>query len=70
MQARHIAREAGAPLTPGTQDPVPAPTRSCAFAREYGYPVAIKAAFGGGGRGLKVAWREEEVAEPVRVGGP
>src|SRR5207248_2558351 len=34
-----------------------------AFAREYGYPVAIKAAFGGGGRGLKVAWREEEVGE-------
>ena len=40
-----------------------------AFAREYGYPVAIKAAFGGGGRGLKVAWRDEEVADLLRVGG-
>jgi acetyl-CoA/propionyl-CoA carboxylase, biotin carboxylase, biotin carboxyl carrier protein len=61
VRARHIAREAGAPLTPGTQDPVTGPDEVRAFGREYGYPVAIKAAFGGGGRGLKVAWREEEV---------
>ncbi len=61
VKARHIAREAGAPLTPGTQDPVTGADEVRAFAREYGYPVAIKAAFGGGGRGLKVAWREEEV---------
>ncbi len=61
VRARHIAREAGAPLTPGTQDPVTGAGEVRAFAREYGYPVAIKAAFGGGGRGLKVAWREEEV---------
>jgi acetyl-CoA/propionyl-CoA carboxylase, biotin carboxylase, biotin carboxyl carrier protein len=61
VRARHIAREAGAPLTPGTQDPVTGADEVRAFAREYGYPVAIKAAFGGGGRGLKVAWREEEV---------
>ena len=60
VRARHIAREAGAPLTPGTQDPVTGANEVRAFAREYGYPVAIKAAFGGGGRGLKVAWREEE----------
>src|ERR1700760_3983126 len=63
VRARHIALEAGAPLTPGTPDPVRDAGEVLAFAREYGYPVAIKAAFGGGGRGLKVAGREEEVAE-------
>ena len=63
VRARHIALEAGAPLTPGTPDPVRGAGEVLAFAREYGYPVAIKAAFGGGGRGLKVAWREEEVAD-------
>src|SRR5690348_3251247 len=63
VRARHIALEAGAPLTPGTPDPVRDAGEVLAFAREYGYPVAIKAAFGGGGRGLKVAWREEEVAD-------
>jgi acetyl-CoA/propionyl-CoA carboxylase, biotin carboxylase, biotin carboxyl carrier protein len=63
VRARHIALEAGAPLTPGTPDPVRDAGEVLAFAREYGYPVAIKAAFGGGGRGLKVAWREEEVPD-------
>ncbi len=63
VRARHIAREAGAPLTPGTQDPVSGADEVLAFGREHGFPVAIKAAFGGGGRGLKVAWREEEVPE-------
>ena len=63
VRARHIAREAGAPLTPGTSDPVRDAEEVRAFGREYGYPIAIKAAFGGGGRGLKVAWREEEVSE-------
>jgi acetyl-CoA/propionyl-CoA carboxylase biotin carboxyl carrier protein len=63
VQARRIAREAGAPLTPGTPDPVSGADEVLAFAAEYGFPVAIKAAFGGGGRGLKVAWREEEVPE-------
>jgi acetyl-CoA/propionyl-CoA carboxylase biotin carboxyl carrier protein len=63
VRARHIAREAGAPLTPGTPDPVRDAGEVRAFGREYGYPIAIKAAFGGGGRGLKVAWREEEVTE-------
>jgi len=61
VRARHIAREAGAPLAPGTANPVADADEIFAFAREHGYPVAIKAAFGGGGRGLKVAWREEEV---------
>jgi acetyl-CoA/propionyl-CoA carboxylase, biotin carboxylase, biotin carboxyl carrier protein len=63
VRARHIARQAGAPLTPGTQEPVRDAEEVKAFAAEYGYPVAIKAAFGGGGRGLKVAWREDQVDE-------
>jgi acetyl-CoA/propionyl-CoA carboxylase biotin carboxyl carrier protein len=63
VRARHIAREAGAPLTPGTPGPVRDAEEVKAFGREYGYPIAIKAAFGGGGRGLKVAWREAEVTE-------
>src|SRR5690349_6106158 len=61
VKARHIALEAGAPLTPGTPDPVRDADEVKEFGREHGYPVAIKAAFGGGGRGLKVAWKEEEV---------
>ena len=63
VKARHIALAAGAPLTPGTPDPVRDAGEVLAFGREHGYPLAIKAAFGGGGRGLKVAWREEEVAD-------
>jgi len=62
VRARHIALEAGAPLTPGTPDPVRDAGEIRAFGAQYGYPVAIKAAFGGGGRGLKVAWSEDEVA--------
>jgi acetyl-CoA/propionyl-CoA carboxylase biotin carboxyl carrier protein len=63
VRARHLALEAGAPLTPGTPDPVTGAAEVRAFGRQHGYPVAIKAAFGGGGRGLKVAWREEEVED-------
>jgi acetyl-CoA/propionyl-CoA carboxylase, biotin carboxylase, biotin carboxyl carrier protein len=63
VRARHIAREVGAPLAPGTSEPVRDAEEVRAFGRRYGFPVAIKAAFGGGGRGLKVAWREEDVAE-------
>jgi acetyl-CoA/propionyl-CoA carboxylase biotin carboxyl carrier protein len=63
VKARHLALAAGAPLTPGTPDPVSGADEVRQFGRQYGYPVAIKAAFGGGGRGLKVAWREEEVGE-------
>ena len=55
VQARHIAMKAGAPLVPGTKDPVSGADEVVAFAEEHGLPVAIKAAFGGGGRGLKVA---------------
>ncbi|MFW3172806.1 acetyl/propionyl/methylcrotonyl-CoA carboxylase subunit alpha [Geodermatophilus sp. CPCC 206100] len=63
VQARHIATRAGAPLVPGTTDPVSGPEEVLAFADEHGLPVAIKAAFGGGGRGLKVARTREEIPE-------
>jgi len=61
--ARHIALAVGAPLAPGTADPVAGVEEVVAFAEQYGLPVAIKAAFGGGGRGLKVAWTAEELPE-------
>ena len=63
VTARHIAMRAGAPLVPGTKEPVSGPEEVVAFASEYGLPVAIKAAFGGGGRGLKVARTLEEIPE-------
>jgi len=61
--ARHIALKIGAPLAPGTADPVSGAEEVLAFAEEYGVPVAIKAAFGGGGRGLKVARTMEEIPD-------
>ncbi len=61
VTARHIAQRAGAPLVPGTAEPVADAEEIVAFAREFGLPVAIKAAFGGGGRGLKVARTLEEI---------
>ncbi|MDT0452533.1 acetyl/propionyl/methylcrotonyl-CoA carboxylase subunit alpha [Streptomyces hesseae] len=63
VAARHIAQRAGAPLVAGTPDPVAGAEEVVAFAREHGLPIAIKAAFGGGGRGLKVARTLEEVPE-------
>jgi len=63
VTARHIALKAGAPLVPGTKDPVSSADEIIAFADEHGLPVAIKAAFGGGGRGLKVARTKEEIPE-------
>jgi acetyl-CoA/propionyl-CoA carboxylase biotin carboxyl carrier protein len=63
VAARHIAQRAGAPLVAGTPDPVSGAEEVVAFAREHGLPIAIKAAFGGGGRGLKVARTLEEVPE-------
>ncbi|KFZ82603.1 acetyl-COA carboxylase [Amycolatopsis sp. MJM2582] len=63
VTARHIALRAGAPLVPGTKDPVANADEIIAFADEHGLPVAIKAAFGGGGRGLKVARTREEIPE-------
>ena len=63
VTARHIALAAGAPLVPGTADPVSGADEVLAFADEHGLPVAIKAAFGGGGRGLKIARSREEIPE-------
>ncbi|MGV0642857.1 acetyl/propionyl/methylcrotonyl-CoA carboxylase subunit alpha [Mycolicibacterium sp. XJ2546] len=63
VTARHIAARAQAPLVPGTSDPVKDADEVVAFAKEYGVPIAIKAAFGGGGRGMKVARTIEEIPE-------
>ncbi|MBC7630812.1 MAG: ATP-grasp domain-containing protein [Flavobacterium sp.] len=63
VKARHIAQKVGAPLVPGTKDPVKNAAEVRAFAEEYGVPIAIKAAFGGGGRGLKIAYTLDEVEE-------
>ncbi len=62
VSARHIAKSVGAPLAPGTDGPVASAEEAAAFAAEYGLPIAIKAAFGGGGRGLRVARTTEEIA--------
>jgi acetyl-CoA/propionyl-CoA carboxylase biotin carboxyl carrier protein len=63
VSARHVAEKVGAPLAPGTIDPVAGAADVLEFVAEHGLPVAIKAAFGGGGRGLKVARTLEEVPE-------
>ena len=63
VTARHVAEKVGAPLAPGTPGPVTDASEVVAFAQEHGLPIAIKAAYGGGGRGLKVARELDEVAE-------
>ncbi len=63
VKARHIAEKVGAPLVAGTPEPVKDADEVVAFAEEQGLPIAIKAAYGGGGRGLKVAREMDEVAE-------
>ena len=63
VSARHVAEKVGAPLAPGTINPVQGAEEVLEFVAQHGVPVAIKAAFGGGGRGIKVAYKEEEVAE-------
>ena len=63
VAARHIAQKVGAPLVPGTKDPVSSAAEVEAFAQEHGLPIAIKAAFGGGGRGIKVAREFEGIGE-------
>ncbi|WP_293769093.1 acetyl/propionyl/methylcrotonyl-CoA carboxylase subunit alpha [uncultured Corynebacterium sp.] len=63
VTARHIAERANAPMAPGTPDPVKDAAEVEAFADAHGLPIAIKAAFGGGGRGMKVAYERSEVAE-------
>lgn len=63
VQARRIALKVGAPLVAGTEDPVKDASEVLAFAEQHGLPIAIKAAFGGGGRGLKVSWQLDEVSD-------
>lgn len=63
VKARHIAEKVGAPQVPGTPDPVAGADDVVAFAQEFGLPIAIKAAYGGGGRGMKVARSLEEIPE-------
>jgi acetyl-CoA/propionyl-CoA carboxylase, biotin carboxylase, biotin carboxyl carrier protein len=63
VTARKLAMQVGAPLVPGTPNPVTGAAEVVAFAREFGLPIAIKAAFGGGGRGMKVARTFEEIPE-------
>ncbi|MET8775495.1 acetyl/propionyl/methylcrotonyl-CoA carboxylase subunit alpha [Nocardia sp. NPDC004654] len=63
VTARHIAERANAPMAAGTKDPVKNADEVVEFAKKYGVPVAIKAAFGGGGRGMKVAHSIEEIPE-------
>ena len=63
VQARHIAQAVGAPQVAGTADPVSGADEVVTFAKEHGLPIAIKAAFGGGGRGLKVARTIDEIPE-------
>jgi acetyl-CoA/propionyl-CoA carboxylase biotin carboxyl carrier protein len=63
VKARHIANRANANMVPGTSDPVGSSDEVVAFAKEYGLPVAIKAVFGGGGRGMKVARAIEDIPE-------
>ena len=63
VSARQLATKVGAPLAPGTTSPVTGTEEVVAFADEFGLPVAIKAAYGGGGRGIKVARTREEIPE-------
>lgn len=63
IEARKIAASVGAPLVHGTQDPLNNADEALEFAKQFGLPIAIKAAFGGGGRGLKVVWKLEDVKE-------
>jgi acetyl-CoA/propionyl-CoA carboxylase biotin carboxyl carrier protein len=63
VSARHVAEKVGAPLAAGTLNPVSGASEVLEFVKQHGVPVAIKAAYGGGGRGIKVAYQESEVAE-------
>jgi acetyl-CoA/propionyl-CoA carboxylase biotin carboxyl carrier protein len=65
MSARQVAERAGAPLVPGTLTPVTGPEEVTAFGAEHGWPLALKAAFGGGGRGMKVVTGPDQVADAL-----
>ena len=63
VSARHVAEKVGAPLAPGTLNPVTGAEEVLEFVAKHGLPIAIKAAYGGGGRGIKVVYNKDEVAE-------
>jgi acetyl-CoA/propionyl-CoA carboxylase, biotin carboxylase, biotin carboxyl carrier protein len=65
LSARAVARDAGVPVVPGTREPTDDPTVAIAFGDEYGYPVAVKAMFGGGGRGMKVVHDASQMVEAL-----
>jgi acetyl-CoA/propionyl-CoA carboxylase biotin carboxyl carrier protein len=65
VAARRVAEQAKAPLVPGTLEPITGPEAATAFGAEHGYPLALKAAFGGGGRGMKVVRSADQVAEAL-----
>jgi acetyl-CoA/propionyl-CoA carboxylase biotin carboxyl carrier protein len=61
VSARHVAEKVGAPLAPGTLNPVSGAAEVLEFVAQHGLPIAIKAAYGGGGRGIKVVYEEQEI---------
>ena len=65
VSARHLALENGVPTLPGTEDPVSDPKKAMEVARKVGFPLIIKAAFGGGGRGMRVVEKEDELAQAL-----
>src|SRR5262249_56826273 len=65
--ARRLARETGVPMVPGTVDPVASDADAERAAREIGYPVMLKAAMGGGGKGMRLVRRAEELPEALRA---
>ncbi len=67
LSAREVAINAGVPIVPGTQEPTEDPAVGVAFGDEFGYPVAVKAMFGGGGRGMKVVKNAEEMKESLEA---
>jgi acetyl-CoA/propionyl-CoA carboxylase, biotin carboxylase, biotin carboxyl carrier protein len=67
LSARAVALAAGVPVVPGTQEPTSDPDVAIAFGDEYGYPVAVKAMFGGGGRGMKVVHSAEQMREALEA---
>jgi acetyl-CoA/propionyl-CoA carboxylase, biotin carboxylase, biotin carboxyl carrier protein len=67
LSAREVAINAGVPIVPGTQEPTDDPEVAIAFGDEYGYPVAVKAMFGGGGRGMKVVKSADEMREALEA---
>lgn len=69
IAARRVAVEVGAPLAPGTEDPIDNWEEARAFAEEHGMPIAIKAAYGGGGRGLKVVYDEADIEDAFASAG-